>query len=167
VLDHEVSSCEPCYSWVQYHTLELGDRHRFTMGLYGLLAGGASQRTFVSSETWEAIFGASFTTAAFVDPMIQSTLEERGDELHVLRMTPLAFLGSGGFSWKEAPTIFGPTSIGARLDQDRTRLDIEFTPPVRNPPKAIYLHVPPVPGLRLVTLNGKALDPSVKVIRLE
>ena len=62
------------------------------MGLYGLLAAGASQQTYVSSESWETIFGTVFSSATLVHLIVEAALEERGDELHLMRMIPLAFL---------------------------------------------------------------------------
>lgn len=166
VLDREISSCEPCYSWVYYHTLELGDRHRFSMGLYGLLAAGASQQTYVSSESWETIFGTVFSSATLVHLIVEAALEERGDELHLMRMIPLAFLTNGGFTWQNVPTSFGPVSLKAELNDAETRLNIELTPPSRFKPQAIYLHVPPIRDLEEIRVNGKTLDLKTGRIRL-
>ena len=33
VVDHEISSCEPCYSWNIFHSWQLGDRPRFLEGM--------------------------------------------------------------------------------------------------------------------------------------
>ena len=38
VLIHEMSSCEPCYSWNIFHSWQLGDRERFLEGMYSLFA---------------------------------------------------------------------------------------------------------------------------------
>ena len=155
VLDREISSCEPCFSWNIWHTLQLGDRERFTMGLYGLLAGGASQTTFVSCETREGTFGNTFSTMVFIPLMVASTIEEQGDTLHLMRMTPIAFLRDGGIDWREVATSFGPVSIKAELDDDGRRMNVRWQGPQRIRPERVVLHIPPIAGLESVQINGK------------
>jgi len=63
-LVHEISTCEPCYSWNIFHTHQLGDRHKFLEGMYSLFAGGMSRQTFISCESRGGVTGN-----VFVDPV--------------------------------------------------------------------------------------------------
>ncbi|MBA3480904.1 MAG: hypothetical protein H0T51_03720, partial [Pirellulales bacterium] len=50
ILTHEISTCEPCYSFNVLCSWQSGDRERFIEGIYGLLAGALSQQTFSGCE---------------------------------------------------------------------------------------------------------------------
>lgn len=50
-LYHEISSCEPSYSWNLFHSHQLADRDRFLEGIFSLFAGGMSRQTYVGRET--------------------------------------------------------------------------------------------------------------------
>lgn len=50
VLEHEISTCEPCYSWNVTHSWKLGDRQHYLEGMYSLFAGALSQQTYISCE---------------------------------------------------------------------------------------------------------------------
>ena len=50
ILTHEISTCEPCYSFNILCSWQSGDRERFIEGIYGLLAGALSQQTFSGCE---------------------------------------------------------------------------------------------------------------------
>ena len=62
-LQHEMSSCEPCYSWNVFHAHQLGDRTRFLQGMYSLFAGSISRQTSVSCETRGGVSGLAGTAA--------------------------------------------------------------------------------------------------------
>lgn len=158
VLYGEISSCEPCYSWNVFHTFELGDREKFTQGLYSLFAGGICRQNFVSCETREAVSGNCFTHGLALMAMRLAVIEERGDELHLLRMTPRAFFENGGFHWKLAPTWFGELNLAARFDARTGTLDVRYSPPKRSKPGKTVLHVPPIDGLRSIRINGEPTD---------
>jgi hypothetical protein len=166
VLDHELSSCEPCYSWNLFQSHAAGDRDRFTMGLYSLFAGGASRQNFVGCETRDGVSGNCFPHGTALMLLRLAVIEEQDETLRLMRMTPLAFLRKGGFAWKAVPTRFGPLSLSARLeDKDRT-LRIEFKLSARRQPTRILLHIPPVPDLEFVWLNGKPLAAREGVVEL-
>ncbi len=170
-LQHEMSSWEPCYSWNVFHSHAMGDRHHMLEGMYSLLAGSVSRRTFVSCETRGGItglvipagLGAYLARLAMVDDQIAE------DELHLLRVMPLAWLrGDRQTRFENIPTEFGPVTICAGLGADRTTLKVSFLPKFRLQPRRVVLYVPPHPGLTKIELNGAALawngqDASVTV----
>lgn len=158
VLDHEISSCEPGYSWNLFHSFELGDREKFTEGLYSLFAAGASRQNFVSCETREGIFGNTFSHRLALMLTRASIVHEEADTLHLLRMTPLAFFRDGGFRWENVPTWFGEISITARHDVRRKILHIDYTSPTRTRSNRTILHLPPIDCA--VLLNGRQIDPT-------
>jgi hypothetical protein len=166
VLHHEISSCEPVYSWNVFHSYELGDRERFTAGLYGMFAAGGCRQSFVSCETREAVFGNCFTHGTALMLMRMAVVNESADALHLLRMAPLAFFEDGGFQWKNVPTWFGPISISARYDEPRKRLEIRYAPPTRSSPKKTCLHLPPFEALSSVTCNGRQLPVNATTLEL-
>lgn len=156
-LRHEMSSCEPCYSWNTFHSHQLGDRERFLEGLYSLFAGSLSRQTYISCETRGGIAGTIFSAPlaiylarlAVVDDQLQP------DELHLLRLTPLAWMQKKETVFENLPTEFGPVTLRFKLSADETKLSVAFKPRFRSAPKRILLHTPPIPGLKEITLNGK------------
>src|SRR5688500_13235283 len=55
VLDHEISSCEPCYSWNIVNSWKTGDRARFLEGMYALFTGAVSNLTVGHSDRRSAL----------------------------------------------------------------------------------------------------------------
>lgn len=167
---HEMSSCEPCYSWNIYHSYQLGDRQGFLTGLYSLLAGGMSRQTFVSSETRGGQSGlwASFTLAMDLlrRAMVDDQLVE--GELHLLRLAPRAWLCERETVFNNLPTEFGPVDLSARLVDGGAELDVRFNPRFRTPPRGIVLHIPPVQGLARIVVNGRPVewDTAAPIIEL-
>ena len=53
------------------------------------------------------------------------------------------------------PTEFGPVDLTAQLSADGKTLEVQFQGDWRERPGTIVLHVPPVPGLKKVLVNGK------------
>lgn len=164
VLDHEVSSCEPCYSWNLFHSYALRDRQRFAMGLYGLFAAGACRQNFVSCETRDAVFGNCFTHGLALMLMRQAVIMEETDTLHLLPMAPLAFFAGSGLEWQHVPTWFGHLSIAAR-DEEGV-LHVRFDPPTRHSPARILLHLPPLEGMQKVIVNGRTLTQAEGIVEL-
>ncbi len=159
-LHREMSSCEPVYSWNVFHSWQSGDRARFLEGMYSLFAGMVSRQTYTACETRGGITGltgamlpAYLARLAVVDDQI------REGELHLLRMTPLAWLREDTeLAFENAPTEFGPVSIMARLVGGGSALDVSFEPRFRVEPARVVLHTPPVPGLEKVVVNGRQLQ---------
>ena len=159
-LYHEMSSCEPCYSWVFFHTWQLGDRSHFLEGMYSLFAGACSQQTFTVCETRGGITGltpclgnAWLARLAVIDDQL------RDEELHLLRLVPLAWLRSDREArFHNMPTEFGPVTVSFRLKNEAKReLDVHFVPRFHTRPRRIVLHVPPIAALAGIALNGKPL----------
>lgn len=168
-LEHEISSCEPCYSWVYFHSWQTADRPRFLEGLYSLYTGAASRQTHTVCETRGGITGVTpclpgtwLVRLAAVDDQI------RPDELHLLRLCPLAWLTTDNeASFDRLPTEFGPVTLKAKLADGGRALQVHFAPRFRVAPRRIVLHVPPLKGLSSVALNGKPLDWDRKALSLE
>ena len=59
-LRHEMSSCEPCYSWNVFHSHQLGDRAKYLEGMYSLFTGMISRRTYTACETRGGVHGTIF-----------------------------------------------------------------------------------------------------------
>ena len=90
-LVHEMSSCEPCYSWNVFHSWQIADRPRFLEGMYSQFAGGCSQQTGTICETRGGVTGTCpwlpavyLARLAVVDDAIAD------GELHLLRLMPLS-----------------------------------------------------------------------------
>ena len=156
-LHHEMSSCEPSYSWNVFHSHQLGDRARFLEGMYSLFAGQMSRQTFTACETRGGMTGTTWgylpiylARLAVVDDQIKQ------DELHLLRMMPLAWLRTGRESrFENIPTEFGPVSLRAGLSRDGRELQVTFSSEFRIVLKRVVVHVPPVNGLRKISVNGR------------
>lgn len=164
LLHAEVSSCEPIYSFNLFHTLELGERRLFSMGLYGQFAGGHCRGSFVGCETREGLFGVMNTLPLLATR--QALIQESGDELHLLRMAPLAFFRGEGFGWEQATTEFGPLSISGRWDETQRSLTLDYKAPVRRRPARTFLHLPPFSDVAVVTLNGRVLSEKRGMVAL-
>ena len=158
VLEHEMSSCEPCYSWNVFHSWQLGDRERFLEGMYSLFAGAISRQTRISCETRGGITGNVFAAPLAIYMARLSVIDEQltPGQLHLLRLMPLAWLVPGkAASFRQIPTEHGPVSLETRLASDGKTLEVTYKPALRSPLSKVWLHVPPVQGLKLVKVNGK------------
>jgi hypothetical protein len=157
VLDHEQSSSEPCYSWNLFHTWQLGDRARFLEGMYGLLAGGLSQDTYISSEHRHAIYGSLFTQPIIVWSLLHAVIDDsltRG-EIKLLRLCPLEWLSADTETrFDKVPTRYGPVSLRMKLSSDRRTLSVTAEGDWHHRPDRMVLTTPPLPGLRWIVANG-------------
>lgn len=159
VLDHEMSSCEPCYSWNIFHSWQLGDRARFLEGMYSLFAGSLSRKTGVSCETRGGITGTVFSAPLAIRMARLAVIDDeiRDDELHLLRLMPLAWLRPGDACRFDAvPTLYGPVTLRTRRSRDGGTLEVTFRSEFHHAPRRMWLHVPPAPGLRRVVINGRS-----------
>jgi hypothetical protein len=158
ILDHEQSSSEPCYSWNMFHNWQLGDRRHYLEGLYGLIVGGISQDTYISCEHRNAIYGNLFCQPLIVWSARHAVIDDEiaPNELHLLRLCPLAWLSSSSpTKFDNVPTRFGPVSLEFRLSRDGRGLDVDFSARFHHPPARVILHRPPVPGLHGMSVNGR------------
>jgi hypothetical protein len=160
VLEHEMSSCEPCYSWNVFHSWQLGERARFLEGMYSLFAGAMSRQTRVSCETRGGITGNVFAASLAVYLARLAVIDDQlaPDELHLLRLMPRAWLVPGKEAvFRHVPTEHGPVTLTTRLSSDGQTLDVVYEPRWREDVSRVLLHIPPVPDLRLVRVNGTAV----------
>jgi hypothetical protein len=127
--------------------------------MYSLFAGAFSQQTFTMCETRGGITAVtSSQLALYLARLAVIDDQLRDDELHLLRLVPLAWL-------KEEPelcftnirTEFGPVSLRARLADSGRALQLSYTHEFVVPPKRVLLHVPPLGGLVRIVLNGEKL----------
>ena len=178
VLEHEISSCEPCYSWNVFHSWQLGDRERYLEGMYSILIGAVSQNTYISCEHRHGIQGTQFAfplgfclaRLAVIDDQIEP------GSLHLLRMCPLAWIKPDyKTKFLRMATEFGPVDLEMQLSQDGKTLEISFShawgtaaeaDKLHGAPAEVTLHVPPVPGLKSVRVNGKKYSASKGEIKL-
>lgn len=159
-LAHEMSSCEPCFSWNVFHSWQSGDRDHFIEGMYSLFAGAISRQTYTVCETRGGVTGLAAATVmvymarlAVIDDQISE------DELHLMRLMPLAWLQPDGESkFENLPTEFGPVTLLTGLSSDGSELRVTYKPSFRTQPKRVVLHVPSVENLARIVLNGEMVD---------
>ena len=164
VLVHEMSSCEPGCSSNIHHSHQLGDRQRFLEGVYSLFAGAMSRKTYVSCETRGGITG--LTCMARIELLRLTVVDDRirDDELHLLRLMPLAWLHKGReAAFEGMPTIYGPVTLATKVTGNGKRMDVTFDPHFRTPPAKVLLHHPPLKGLEGIRVNGKVIEMSPNV----
>ena len=114
VLEHEMSSCEPCYSWNVFHSWQLDDRQHFLEGMYSLFAGAMSRQTRISCETRGGITGNVFASSLAIYLARLAVIDDqlRPDELHLLRFMPLAWLHPEKTAlFRQVPTEHGPVTV--------------------------------------------------------
>ena len=184
VLVHEMSSCEPCYSFNMFHNWQKGDREHYLEGMYSLLVGSISQKTYISCEHRHHVQGTLFSyplafyfsKLAVVDDQIEV------GSLHLLRFCPLAWVSKEKpMRIANMPTEFGPIDLTVQLSQDGSTLEVSFSnswddagtnsisagsDTIHGAPDGVVLHVPPVPGLRSVRVNEKKYSASKGEIKL-
>jgi hypothetical protein len=159
VLVHEISSCEPCYSWNIYHSWQLADRERFLEGMYSLITGGMSRQTFISSEHRGGISGTQFVAPQAVNLIRLSVIDDEieSGSLHLMRLCPPAWIRSDQQTrFEKMPTLYGPVDLSFGLSPDGKRLEVTFKGDWRAKAPRVVLHVPPVAGLTGVKINGKS-----------
>ncbi|MCX7427682.1 MAG: hypothetical protein NTW96_18895 [Planctomycetia bacterium] len=168
-LEHEMSSCEPCYSWVYFHSWRQGDRAKFLEGMYSLFAGASSRQTYTVCESRGGITGMTpLLPNVWLARLAAIDDEIRRGELHLLRLMPLAWLRPDKVSrFENVPTEFGVVSLTAGLSEDGRELRVTFTPKFEFAPKRVVLHVPPVKGLASIQVNGKPLAWDAKATSIE
>jgi len=160
VLDHEISSCEPCYSWNIVNSWKTGDRAHFLEGMYALFTGAISNQTFVNCEHRHAMYGNVFVAPLMTWCMRQSVIDDQltAGELHLLRLVPRAWVSASEETvFENMPTEYGPVDLKFRLSGDGKQLDMTFAARWRQKPAKVVLHAPPVPGLTKILVNGKPI----------
>jgi hypothetical protein len=168
ILIHEISSCEPCYSWNIFHSWQLGDHVHFLEGLYSLFVGALSTQTYISCEERDSMQGNLFATPlAFALARLAVIDDElKQGELHLLRLCPQAWISSDQETvFENMPTVYGPLDLRFKLSGDRQTLAVRFEERWREKPTRVVLHTPALSRLSKVSVNGK-LYPGEKEIDL-
>jgi len=159
VLVHEISSCEPCYSWNVFHSWQTGDRMKYLEGMYSLLTGGMSRQTHISSEHRGGISGTQFVAGLAVYLVRLAAIDDKieNNSLHLLRLAPLAWVTSEmKTQFLNMPTEFGPISVSFQLSEDMKTLTVDIDADFRRKPDKVVLHIPPVKEIKRAVINGKS-----------
>jgi hypothetical protein len=167
ILTHEISTCEPCYSFNILCSWQLGDRERFLEGVYALLSGAVSQQTFSGCEHRHGIWSLPAPGALMFYAMKLSVIDDalNPEELHLLRLVPKAWVVSDHLTrFENIATEFGPVDLKFQLSDDGSTLNVEFHGDWRYKPQRIVLHAPPTPGLKTVVVNGKDFPASGEIV---
>ena len=113
ILHHEISSCEPCYSWNIVNSWRTGDRRHFLEGMYALFTGAISNQTYINCEHRNAMYGTVFVAPLMTWCLRQSVIDDQyapGD-LHLLRLVPLAWVSSEQeTAFENMPTSTAPAT---------------------------------------------------------
>jgi hypothetical protein len=155
---HEISSCEPCYSWNVFHAWQAGDRPKFLEGLYSLLTGSMSRRTSIGCEHRGGVSGTLFSVPIPIELARLSVIDDQlePDRLHLLRLVPLAWLRADRpATFERIATEFGPVTLCFQLEDNARRLRVAFQPQFRHEPQSISLHVPPLDGLSEIAVGDR------------
>lgn len=166
ILVHEMSSCEPCYSWNIFHSWQTGDRRRYLEGMYSILVGAISQNTYISCEHREGIQGNlfAFPLAFYLAKLSVIDDQIANGDLHLLRFCPHAWITPDEETrFERMPTEFGPVDLMFRLSEDRKRLDVTFRADWREKPHRLILHAPQLPGLERIAVNGRDYEPTKEI----
>ncbi|HOX55898.1 MAG TPA: hypothetical protein P5205_03535 [Candidatus Paceibacterota bacterium] len=156
-LRHEMSSWEGCYSWNLFHTWQLGDRKRFLEGMYSQFAGAMSQQTYTVCESR----GGQHANIFWMPTVLLARLAVLDDEiapgeLRLLRLCPLAWLSAERETvFENLPTKYGPATLRFKKSPDGRQLEVRFAGQWRERPAKVLVHVPPLPELSRVLVNGK------------
>ena len=158
ILTHEISTCEPCYSFNIICSWQAGDREHFIEGMYALLSGALSQQTFSGCEHRHGIWSLPAPGALMFYAMKLAVIDDQiaPGEFHLLRLCPQAwFSAEEQTRFENIATEYGPVTLRFQLADDGKTLDVTWEPNFRTPPEAVTLHVPEIEGLEAVVINGE------------
>jgi hypothetical protein len=167
ILTHEISTCEPCYSFNIICSWQTGDRERFIEGIYALLSGALSQQTFSGCEHRHGIWSLPAPGALMFYAMKLSVIDDalKPDELHLMRLTPLAWITTKHLTrFENIATEHGPVDLKFNLVDGGKTLDVSVAGRWHHKPEKIVLHTPPVPGLSKIVVNGKGHPAGGKIV---
>ncbi|HZM04028.1 MAG TPA: hypothetical protein VFC44_13535 [Candidatus Saccharimonadales bacterium] len=167
VLRHEISSCEPCYSWNIVNSWKIGDRQTFLEGLYSLFAGAISPQTFINCEHRNAMYGNVFVAPLMTWSLRQAVIDDQlaEGELHLLRLVPQSWISAREETvFANMPTEYGPVTLRFKKSKDGRTLEVFFAGAWRDKPKKIILHMPPVVGLTKIKINGKSHPAKSEIV---
>jgi hypothetical protein len=126
--------------------------------LHGFGSGAISRQTFEMCETRGGMSNLTPCLPCYYAARLAVIADQLvHNELHLLRLVPLAWLKGSGLALTAIPTEFGPVTLKASLVRDGNDLAISYNPQFRTMPSRVTLHVPLIPGLKRVVLNGRTL----------
>jgi hypothetical protein len=166
ILNREISSCEPCYSWNVFHSWQLNDREHFLEGLYSILLGGTSQQTFISSEHRHGIQGTLFATPLAFNMMRLAMIDDDIEEnaMHLLRICPQAWISSTEETlFENMPTKYGTVDLRVKKSEDSKTLFVSFKGNWSKKPGKVLLHIPGKTFSKVV-VNGKSYKSKETII---
>ena len=169
VLVHEMSSCEPCYSWNVFHNWKKGDREKYLEGMYSMLVGSLSQKTYISCEHRHKVQGTmfSFPLAFYLAKLSVIDDQIQPGALHLLRFCPKVWVRKDDPSaFRNMPTEYGPIDLQFNLSGDGKTLQVQFSHQWHHAPAEVVLHIPPIEGLKHVSVNGKRYSVKGGPLRL-
>ncbi len=154
---------------------------QLVLSLYGQLAAGMTEGTFVSGEgaTIAPVPGESYRSmylppnstsdAAFLETLRLMLIHETGEGLELAYATPRAWLRPGkAIVVRNAPTSFGPVSFA--IASTTAAVSVSLTVPVRAPRSLrLRLRLPPGRRITSVRLDGgpfPRFDPATGTIDL-
>ena len=162
-LQHEISTCEPCYSWNIFHSWQLGDRERFLEGMYSLFVGALSQNTYrhgIQGNQFVAPLAIYLAKLSVMDAQIED------GALHLLRLCPKAWLTTDfQSSFMNVPTEYGPVNLQFKLSEDGKDLIVDFSADWKTGEPKVIVHPVPMDGITRIIVNGTEYS-SDKEIRL-
>jgi hypothetical protein len=126
--------------------------------MYSLFTGALSRQTHVSCETRGGITDNVFASTVAVDLVRLAVVDDEIEpgKLHLMRLTPLAWVSPDEETrFENMPTEFGPVSLKWKLVGGGRALQIEYESHFRRAPDSVLLHIPPVPNLQRVIVNGR------------
>ncbi len=142
VLHHEMSSCEPCYSWNIDVSLLRRDRGAFVEGLYALLAGSRTTDLFSDVETRNGMFATNLDTPVAFRHLRNSLVWEAPDALELLRLVPASLLAVGADTqFGRLPTYYGACNL--QLSSHDTHIVLKTARPERRTPEMTRVYAPP------------------------
>ncbi len=153
-----MSSCEPCYSFNLFHDWKKLDREKYLEGMYSLLVGSISQKTFISCEHRHRVQGNMFSYPLAFYIARLSVIDDQIEPgaLHLLRICPKAWITKDDPSvFKDMPTEYGPIDLKFSLSEDGKTMEVQYAHKWHHAPSDVVLHIPPVEGLKYVSVNGK------------
>ncbi|WP_344158903.1 hypothetical protein [Kribbella yunnanensis] len=154
ILEHEISSFEPIYSWNIFHSWQLGNRARFLEGMYSLAAGGVSPQTYIPFEHRGGMSASLGTHATIFTLMRLAVVDDQLSEtdLNLLRLCPMAWLTTDQDTvFDKMATVYGPVSLKFRRTGS-TQLTLTWTATWRTKPERLLVHAPP--GFTTLIING-------------
>src|SRR5262249_11720353 len=109
----------------------------------------------------------NWASAEFIRLVRHSLMLERGEELHLFEAVPAAWTKPGArIRARQILTEFGPISLDFQVNADGLLGTLKLTPPQRNPPRRIFLHLDHWSG-QTGTVELPVKGPSRRQFRLQ